>query len=154
MGQGFELSASDLVSYVNCRHLSALDRAVTEGTLKKPPITDDPFLRILRCLIHEQSYVEHLTKSSLQVVKIEGVGVTDAAVTETVAAMKSGVQVIAQGALSYGGWVGRADTLRRVEVPSALSVWSYEAVDTKLARGRELFFSFVFIPSSSKKFRA
>src|ERR1700756_1293848 len=85
VGQRFELSASDLVSYLYCRHLSALDRSVAEGTLKKPPITDDPFLRILRGLIHEQSYVEHLTKSGLQFVKIEGVGVTDAAVTETVA---------------------------------------------------------------------
>jgi predicted RecB family nuclease len=134
VGQGFELSASDLVSYLNCRHVSALDRAVAEGTLKKPRITDDPFLKILRGLIHERSYVDHLTKSGLQVVKIEGVAVTDAAVTETVAAMKNGVQVIAQGALSHGGWVGRADILRRVEVPSAHGVWSYEAADTKLAR--------------------
>jgi hypothetical protein len=32
VGQDFELSASDLVSYLHCRHLSALDRAVAEGT--------------------------------------------------------------------------------------------------------------------------
>jgi predicted RecB family nuclease len=134
VGQGFEVSASDLVGYLYCRHLSALDRAVAEGALKRPPITDDPFLKILWGLIHEQSYVEHLTNSGLEVVKIEGVEVTDAAVAETVAAMKSGVQVIAQGALSFSGWVGRADILRRVEVPSALGVWSYEAVDTKVAR--------------------
>ena len=37
--QRFEVSASDLVGYLYCRHLSALDRAVAEGTLKKPPIT-------------------------------------------------------------------------------------------------------------------
>jgi predicted RecB family nuclease len=134
VGQGFEVSASDLVGYLYCRHLSALDRAVAEGALKRPPITDDPFLKILWGLIHERSYVEHLTNSGLEVVKIEGVEVTDAAVAETVAAMKSGVQVIAQGALSFSGWVGRADILRRVEVPSALGVWSYEAVDTKVAR--------------------
>jgi uncharacterized protein len=135
LGQGFEVSASDLVGYLYCRHLSALDRAVAKGVLKKPLIWD-PLLEVLwkRGLIHEQSYLEHLTKSGLEVVKIEGVEVTDAAVAETVAAMKDGVQVIAQGALSYGGWVGRADILRRVEVPSALGGWSYEPEDTKLAR--------------------
>lgn len=31
-------------------------------------------------------------------------------------------------------WSGRADILRRVETPSALGAWSYEVVDTKLAR--------------------
>src|SRR6185436_4012526 len=33
-----------------------------------------------------------------------------------------------------GHFYGRADFLRRVETPSALGNWSYEAVDTKLAR--------------------
>jgi predicted RecB family nuclease len=28
----------------------------------------------------------------------------------------------------------RADLLRRIEVPSCLGAWSYEAIDTKLAR--------------------
>ena len=32
------------------------------------------------------------------------------------------------------GFAGRADILRRVDVPSALGEWSYEAIDTKLAR--------------------
>ena len=83
-GDTFQLSASDLVGYLYCRHLSALDRAVAEGALKKPLIWD-PLLEILwkRGLIHEQSYLEHLTKSGLEVVKIEGVEVTNATVTDT-----------------------------------------------------------------------
>ena len=48
--------------------------------------------------------------------------------------MKQGVAVIAQGALSYGGWGGRVDILRRVEKPSTIGDWSYEVIDTKLAR--------------------
>jgi predicted RecB family nuclease len=48
--------------------------------------------------------------------------------------MKNGTQAIAQGALAYEGWIGRADILRRVESPSALGAWSYEVLDTKLAR--------------------
>jgi uncharacterized protein len=101
--------------------------STTSGGHRKPVLWE-------RGLTHEQSYLKHLTKAGLEVVKIEGVEVTEAAVAETVAAMKNGVQVIAQGALSYGGWVGRADILRRVEAPSAFGGWSYEAVDTKLAR--------------------
>ena len=31
-------------------------------------------------------------------------------------------------------WSGRADILRRVDVPSDLGDWSYEVIDTKLAR--------------------
>ena len=84
-GGTFQLSASDLVGYLYCRHLSALDRAVAEGALKKPPIWDDPLQEILwkRGLIHEQNYLEHLAKSGLEAVKIEGVEVTNATVTDT-----------------------------------------------------------------------
>jgi uncharacterized protein len=42
--------------------------------------------------------------------------------------------IIVQGALASGRWSGRTDILKRVETPSALSVWSYEVIDTKLAR--------------------
>ena len=48
--------------------------------------------------------------------------------------MQRGVPVIAQAALAHQGWNGRADILRRVEVPSAFGDWSYEPIDTKLAR--------------------
>jgi hypothetical protein len=43
-------------------------------------------------------------------------------------------QIIVQGALASGRWSGRTDILKRVETPSALGVWSYEVIDTKLAR--------------------
>src|SRR5665811_120751 len=130
-----ELSATDLVGYLNCRHLSGLDRAVAEGVLPKPKVWN-PLLEILweRGAIHEQNYVEHLQKNWLDVIKIEGFDVTDEAVGETLTAMKQGASVIVQGALSYEGWGGRADILHRVEKPSALGDWSYEVVDTKLAR--------------------
>jgi predicted RecB family nuclease len=135
VNETYELTASDLVGYLNCRHLTALERKVADGALKKPYVTD-PLLKILweRGLIHEQIYIEHLTKAGLEVVRIGGIEVTEVAVAETTAAMKEGVQVIVQGALSHGGWIGRADILRRIEVPSLLGAWSYEAIDTKLAR--------------------
>ena len=134
-GDTFELSATDLTGYLNCRHLAALDRAVAEGALAKPK-SWDPLLDILRerGAIHEKNYVDHLAKAGLEALKIDGIEVTDAAVSETLAAMKAGVPVIIQAALASDGWVGRADILRRVETASALGAWSYEPVDTKLAR--------------------
>ena len=134
-GQSLEFSATDLVGYLNCQHLSGLDRAVAEGTLEKPKVWD-PLLEILweRGSIHERKYVEHLTKTGLEIVAIDGVDVTDDAVAQTLTAMNSGAQAIVQGALSHEAWSGRADILRRVKLPSDFGKWSYEVIDTKLAR--------------------
>jgi predicted RecB family nuclease len=133
-GDSFALTATDLVGYLNCHHLVGLDRAVADGALPKPKVWD-PLLQILseRGAAHERSYVEHLTKAGLDVIRIDGVDVTDEAVGATLRALQRGVPVIVQAALSHQGWNGRADILRRVEVPSALGGWSYEPIDTKLA---------------------
>ncbi len=48
--------------------------------------------------------------------------------------MLGGGQIIVQGALQNSRWVGRADVLQRVETSSDLGPWSYEVIDTKLAR--------------------
>jgi len=135
-GDSFQLSASDLVGHLNCRHLTALDRAVAEGVLAKPKVWD-PLLQILseRGSAHELAYIEYLQEGGFEIARIEGVEVTDTAVAETLAAMKAGAPIIVQAALSAGGWIGRADILRRIDThPSALGSWSYEAIDTKLAR--------------------
>jgi predicted RecB family nuclease len=135
VGGSFELSATDLVGYLHCRHLTVLDRAVADGALAKPKVWD-PLLQTLseRGAAHEQGYIEHLTRGGLDVTRIGGVEVTNEAAAETLAAMGRGVPVIVQGALSNQGWNGRPDILRRVEVPSAFGGWSYEAIDAKLAR--------------------
>jgi uncharacterized protein len=134
-GTGIQLSATDLVGYLDCRHLSALDRAVAEGALAKPTGWN-PQLDVLRerGLLHEQRYVEHLAASGLDIIRIEGVDVTPDAVAQTQEAMRLGTPVIVQGALSNGQWSGRADILLRVDTPSQLGAWSYEPTDTKLSR--------------------
>ena len=134
-GHTYQLSASDLVGYLSCRHLTSLERAVAAGALGRPRIWD-PLLEVLweRGSRHEKSYVDHLTKQGFEVVQIEGIDVTPEAVAATKAAMEAGVQVIVQGGLAHDGWVGRADVLKRVDKPSTLGDWSYEPIDTKLAR--------------------
>jgi predicted RecB family nuclease len=135
VGRAINLSASDLVGHLNCRYLTALDLAVANGTLAKPFIWD-PVLEVLaeRGALHEQDYVDHLKTNGLSVTTIDGVGVDSSIVTQTFEAMKAGVQIIAQGALQVAHWSGRADILRRVEKPSHFGPWSYEVIDTKLAR--------------------
>lgn len=132
---GFILSAQDLIGHANCSHLTALDIEVATGQAQKPK-QYDPLLEILRerGQNHEQSYIEHLQASGLRVHVIEGVDITDDAVSKTFAAMEAGHEVIVQAALRNGKWLGRADILRRVEKPCAHWTHSYEVVDTKLAR--------------------
>jgi uncharacterized protein len=134
-GTAFELTATDLVGYLNCRHLTDLDRAVAEGSLPKPK-TWNPVLDVLRerGALHEKAFVDHLRAGGLDVVHINGAEITAPSVGQTLDALRRGVPVIVQGALSNGSWGGRADVLRRVETPSHLGTWSYEVIDTKLAR--------------------
>lgn len=130
-----QLSASDLVGHLNCEHLTSLDLKVMSGALSKP-VQWDPLLDILRerGFRHEAAFVDYLTSSGLSVEKIDGVGIEDVWVAQTLAAMRRGPDIIVQAALHDGRWAGRADILRRVERPSDLGQWSYEVMDTKLAR--------------------
>lgn len=129
------LSASDLVGNLSCDHLSALDLQVVAGALKKPEYYD-PLLEILRerGIRHEQDYIEHLKSLEHEVSFIEGEGINDKTVDATLNAMRAGKDIIVQAALRHERWTGRADILRRISAPSSLGNWSYEIIDTKLAR--------------------
>ncbi|WDZ82065.1 TM0106 family RecB-like putative nuclease (plasmid) [Ensifer adhaerens] len=135
IGPDLQFSATDLVGHLNCGHLTALDLQVADGALEKPKIWD-PLLEILqqRGAVHEAAYIEHLEASGLAITVVEGKGVDDAAVAATIAAMKAGAPIIVQAALRTAPFSGRADILRRIEEPSDLGAWSYEVIDTKLAR--------------------
>ncbi len=129
------LSAGDLVGHLNCRYLTALDLRVANGELAKPKIWD-PVLEVLaeRGTLHEQGFIEHIEASGLTATVVEGVGVDAKSIVATNAAMARGDAIIVQGALRAGRWNGRTDVLRRVETPSRFGPWSYEVIDTKLAR--------------------
>src|SRR5882757_1781004 len=92
-------SASDLVGHLDCHHLTALDTAVARGTLTKPKIWD-PVLQALveRGIAHEKQYVETLRQSGLSVVEIAGGGINSTQAQQTLEAMRSGADVIVQGA--------------------------------------------------------
>src|ERR1019366_3678725 len=134
------LSASDLVAFLECEHLSALDLRVAHGseTIERTR-TDSTDLVARKGDEHEQAFLDSLIRQGLDVAVIPSVIdglVSDAeAVEQTISAMRAGVDVIYQAALADGSWRGFADFLEKVPMPCpALGGYSYEVLDTKLAR--------------------
>ena len=130
-----QLSATDLAKHLACRHLTSLDLFAARGDIKRP-YWHDPAVDVLaeRGLRHEMAYLNHLQKCGRQILADES-GLDDAGRLErTLDAMQSGAGAIVQADLNAGRWRGRADVLLRVDRPSGLGGWSYEVVDTKLAR--------------------
>ena len=134
-------SATDLVAFLECRHLANLERAVALRHLR-PPFRDDPVLDRMarRGREYEARFLESLGAENLGITEIrppDTVSPTRAVESEhaaTLQAMRDGVDVIYQAVLLGDRRLGYADFLRRVEKPSDLGAWSYEVWDTKLAR--------------------
>jgi predicted RecB family nuclease len=135
-------SATDLVGFLACEHLTALELAAAAGLVKRP-IRRDPELDVLheRGLAHESRYLADLQAAGRKATRIEADETVEdrgqrlrRAAAETEAAIHRGDDVIYQATFFDGRWLGHADFLLRVEAPSALGPWSYEVVDTKLAR--------------------
>jgi predicted RecB family nuclease len=136
-------SASDLVGFLACEHLTALERAALEGLAERPNLPD-PELDVLRKrgLEHERRYLEELRAAGKTVAEIQPVGEERgerlrAANAATQEAMASGVDVVYQATFFDGRWLGYADFLLRVtsfDRPSRWGPFHYEVADTKLAR--------------------
>jgi predicted RecB family nuclease len=137
VGRQIRLAGSDLSNHLACRHLTELDLQVARGE-RTPPDWAAPDLKVIQelGLRHEKAYLANLSERDLVVENLGHIDHKDEErlLTETLALMERGAEVIAQGALSDGEWFGRPDVLRRVETPSKRWKWSYEVADTKLAR--------------------
>lgn len=132
---GLLFSASDLVTFMGCRHATWLDAAAARGGARPPEIVDaQTELLQQRGLEHERAYLQDLGEVGLRIETIEAEGTVDERAAATREAMKRGADIIYQGALIDRPWHGYSDFLRRVEVPSLLGGWSYIVIDTKLAR--------------------
>jgi predicted RecB family nuclease len=136
------LTPTDLVSHVACAHRTAL-RMREVGGERFPKWPADAHLELIRERgdKHEQAYLDELVAEHGEAA-VDQLDVTRPR-TEvelradddlTYAAMRRGAPVIFQPGFFDGRWQGRADFLLRVEEPSGLGEWSYEVLDTKLAR--------------------
>jgi len=145
------VSATDLVGFLSCGHLTQLDRAAAAGHISKPDRSEDPEVELLqrRGRLHEQRYVDQLraggrTITSLDVPEGEWTAYETRA-AHTIQAMERGDDVIFQATVFDGRWVGHPDFLLRVpmitrtdseptnETRGLGSEWVYEVADTKLA---------------------
>ena len=136
-GGQFLFSPSDLSGFVACEHLTQLEVAVAQGGLTRPSV-EDAFAELIRRkgAEHEQTFLDALREGG-HVVTDVGLGEArdfEAAASVSAEAMRAGAAYIYQAVLVADGWRGIADFLERVERPSALGAWSYEVLDTKLAR--------------------
>ena len=114
-------SATDLVGYLACEHLTALERAALAGLVKRP-VREDPELDVIRerGYRHEARYLADLTAAGRTVVEIKRVEDEERGdqirrqAEETIGAMASGADVIFQATFFDGRWLGYADFLLRV----------------------------------------
>ena len=129
-------SASDLIAFLGCAHAAALNRQklVDPTSLPARAIDDDGAVLIQQAgHAHEAAYLVQL-RGEGDVAEITTAGSLKSRAADTAAAMRAGAETIYQAAFLAAPWQGFADFLRRIEQPSSLGSWSYEAVDTKLAR--------------------
>lgn len=132
-------SATDLVGFAACEHLTQLELAATRGEIVRPSRAD-PLLDLLarRGDEHEASLLAAYAEGTSAMVHVDrGSGSRaglQAAAAATIIAMQKGAPMIYQAAFFHEGWVGYADFLSRVDRPSELGAWSYEVTDAKLAR--------------------
>src|SRR5262249_41808949 len=134
------LSPSDLNDYVECQHLTTLAIEVARGERMRSFLADD-HAELLRRKgeAHERAYLEHLKAEGRQIVEI-ALGEPwdfDAAARRTAEAIRAGADVISQATFIVNQWRGRADFLLRIERPTRLGPWGYEALDAKLARAEK-----------------
>jgi uncharacterized protein len=132
-------SATEITDFLACTHLTTLERAHAEEGLERPfrPREQAEMLRHLG-IEHERAYLRYLTDDlRLDVVEIPAHPWTDA-VDATADAMRLGAPAIYQATFEQPIGRGRADFLIRVDRPSDLGLWSYEPVETKLARSTKV----------------
>ena len=133
----FLFSPSDLGSFLACEHLTQLELAVALREGHRPSY-ENSYAELLRRKgqEHEQAFLDTLRAAGRTVTEVH-LGATrdfEAGTRRTADAMRAGTDYIYQAVFFSNGWRGIADFLERVDRPSALGRWSYQVLDTKLAR--------------------
>ncbi len=132
-------SASDLNDFLECEHLTELERRVAFGELARPEQDDSAKLLATKGEEHERRHLELQRRrhgSALVEFDERPENTIEAlmrAEAMTLEAMERGAPMIYQATFFDGTFLGRADFLQRIETPSARFPWNYEVVDTKLA---------------------
>ncbi|HXF74534.1 MAG TPA: TM0106 family RecB-like putative nuclease, partial [Methylomirabilota bacterium] len=136
-GDQLRYAPSDLGNFVACEHLTQLEFSAASGESARPNVSN-AYVDLIKRKgeEHEKSFLEALRAEGHQISEIglsENRGFA-AAAEKTAAAMRAGAKYIYQAVFLSDGWHGIADFLERIDRRSALGKWSYQVLDTKLAR--------------------
>lgn len=129
-------SPTDLVRFLGCNHATALDLMRLRDPSNAPALAEDDAMAVLvqqAGLEHEERFRARLA-GERGLVEIPVAASLAERARLTIEAMRQGAPAIFQAAFLQPPWSGFADFLIRVKEPSAFGDWSYEPVDTKLAR--------------------
>ena len=130
-------SPTDLVTFLACHHASFFDH---RALFEKMEVSEDSSTNKLlqkRGFEHEAEYLQQLKHEGKRVIEIPKGPPLQERATLTIDAMRDGADVVYQGVLFSAPWRGDADFLIRCDSPSDLGDYSYEVLDTKLARHAE-----------------
>jgi uncharacterized protein len=129
-----QLSASDLSNFVACRHLIWLELRAAHHLIEVPTHYEPTLVAIQeRGLEFEKEYLESLRKEG-KTISEPNEDDLETGTKRTIDAMRRGVDIIYQASLRHNEWQGRADFLQKIERSSGLGSWSYEVIDSKLAK--------------------
>jgi|HubBroStandDraft_5_1064220.scaffolds.fasta_scaffold03645_2 predicted RecB family nuclease len=139
-------SASDLTSFLQCRHLSGRSRAVAIGEMQRPATRAGAELLQRKGEEHEIRFLNELKQRGFGVYEMpsrlreQTIEVLLAADDATRTAMAEGHEYIYQATFFDGIFQGRADFLQRIDDADSSRGFGYEVLDTKLARSAKAGF--------------
>lgn len=128
------LSASDIVNFLRCEHLTQLDLRHLDDPQPRAVGDDYALLLQRKGTKWEHEYLTRLRADHPDLIEIPSDISREDAATLTREAMRAGVSIIFQATLLAQGYMGRADFLRRVPGASIFGNYHYEVLDTKLAK--------------------
>ncbi len=128
-------SATDLCNYLECPHLTNLSLIDLDTPLEKDAIDEEVELLQKMGLKHEQDYFEKLKSSNKSCINLSDIkGSYEEKFTTNVEALRKAPDVLFQSFLLKDSFIGYADFLIKNETASKLGDFSYEVLDTKLAK--------------------
>ncbi|PSR22320.1 MAG: nuclease [Sulfobacillus acidophilus] len=132
------LTASDLISFLECEHRTVLTWMARSGQIA-PPLTDDPARDMLSRLgqAHEQAVRDRLAQTYGPFSDLAAGFSLDATLedrrTATLEVLHRGDRVLYHPFLWSAPWMGIPDFLVRVDEPSLLGGYRYDVAEAKLA---------------------
>jgi uncharacterized protein len=130
-----------LVNYLECEHLTTLDLIDLDTPLPRTKDDDQAKLIQAKGYSHEADFLTTLKGRHASVIDIAALGGhLGQKIDHTLTAMRERYEIIFQATLTDQNLIGHADFLRKVPRPSTLGDWSYEVLDTKLARSAKAKF--------------